>query len=488
MLDLKEKNPLEMLRQFAVNLNGDLLEDLGAAKLSLNNGNGKGYISLYEVFPGLTAWIYNIEFTRDYTIDLNFSKNRLFYFGYHLSGYQMTKFPNEGMAKKIGERQNFILSGEPDSKAQFKIPGKIRFESCFLIIEPNKLDNRRSNTKTQLKAHLSEIFGEANAKQSYRYFGNIDFRTGFYTERIVKNKRTDLVGRLLVESAILGMLASQIAAHDHDIDTESLQPDLTKEELSGIALMGDYIKENIGEKLPVKELSRRTGLSPKKLQSGVRFLYGHSINKYTANIRLERARELFNETDMNVSQICYKVGYTSRSFFSKQFQDRYGVLPSDYRNTLRKDNLLYEISYRSMAKPDVDGETVGDILMTSKSNNNSLDITGSLIYHRNVFFQLIEGPRRDVLELYEKIKKDSRHFDVQTIWKGSKPSRDFTEWDMAMISDEGVLTIPHDGNTQELGLGHLMGDIGQQSLESKNLWRKVRNVLKTSFENGDISD
>ena len=67
MLDLKEAIPLEMLRQFVVNFDTDLIENFGAAKMLLDNDKGKGSISLYEVFSGLTAWVYNINFTEDVT-------------------------------------------------------------------------------------------------------------------------------------------------------------------------------------------------------------------------------------------------------------------------------------------------------------------------------------------------------------------------------------------------------------------------------------
>lgn len=487
-MKLKEGTPLHMLRQFAVNLNADLNENFGASLLELDNINGKGSIALYEVFPGLTAWVYDIKFNEEYNFVHVFSKERVFYFGYHVSGHQMTKFPGEQDFKKISKGQNFILSGEEGNKSEFSIPADLSYRCCYLILQPELLKQRSTKTKKELQVHLTEIFSTTGAGKLYRYFGDIDFRTGLYSEVVIRNKRTDLVGRLLTEAAILNMLASQIEAHDHDQSTENLQPDLSKKELFRIAGLGNYIQKNIGERPSIQKLSHQIGMSPKKLQSGIRFLFGHSVNQYTSNIRLEMARELFNDSDMNVSQICYHVGYTSRSYFAKQFKKRYGVLPNDYRKSLYRDDMLYEVSYRSMAVNDISGEDIADILRISRTDNKANGITGSLIYHRTVFFQLIEGPKKAVQEIYGKIISDSRHFDVQTIWSGSKLERDFKEWDMAMLSDEGVLEVPHEGSTKTLSLGHLMGDIGEQSFESKNLWQKVRNILKTSIDGSNISD
>ena len=112
MLGLNENSPFEMLRQFAVHLNADLQEDFGAARLILDNEKGKGGIRLYEIFPGLTAWVYDINFNSDFTIVLKFSEGRPYYFGYHISGYQMQKFQNEEESRKIEQGQNFTLVGE----------------------------------------------------------------------------------------------------------------------------------------------------------------------------------------------------------------------------------------------------------------------------------------------------------------------------------------------------------------------------------------
>ena len=480
MLDLKEDSPLMMLRQFAVHFDADLQEGLGAASMSLSNKRGEGIIKLYELFPGLTAWVYDIEFNEDFIIDMTFAKDKPYYFGYPLEGVQYQKFPNDKEYQTINQGQNFIIVSEPGTKSEFKIPSGKLFKCCYLIINPKRFQDSTANLKTQLQVDLNDIFQDISEKRPYRYFGDVDVRTGLFVEIIVKNNRTDLVGRLLTEGAVLNMLASQIHAHDHDKNTESFQPDLSIEELNKLSDIGDYVKANLGKKLSIADISYHTGLPPKKLQLGFKFLFGYSVNQYISNIRLERAKELIYTTDKTISEICFQVGYSSRSYLSKVFFERYGVLPSDYKSSFIKNNLVFEVSYRSMAKSELTEKDIEAILQASRENNNNFNITGSLIYHRNVFFQIIEGSKADVLKLYDKIKSDKRHFDVQTLWQGVKKTRDFEEWDMAVLTDESLLNIKAQGNTKNLNLGHLMGDLDGESLMSQNLWRKVRTIIQTS--------
>ena len=54
---------------------------------------------------------------------------------------------------------------------------------------------------------------------------------------------------------------------------------------------------------------------------------------------------------------------------------------------------------------------VDDILTKSRAKNPAAGITGNLIYHADLFLQLLEGPQSAVNELYEKILADNRHAD-----------------------------------------------------------------------------
>ena len=253
-----------------------------------------------------------------------------------------------------------------------------------------------------------------------------------------------------------------------------------KRNLPKISALGDYISQHISQKINIAGLSSHFGLSPKKLQAGVHYLYGYSVNNYITNVRLEMAKELIYTTDKNVSDICYEVGYSSRSYFSKLFNERFGKLPSALKNSFKNEELLFEVTYRSMARAEVTEKDLENILETSREMNKKYGVTGSLIYHRRVFFQLIEGPKKNILKLYNNIKKDKRHFDVITMWQGVKLYRDFEEWDMALLSDDGALDIPYEGDTKSLSLRRFMGDLDEQSVTSQNLWRMVRNVLKTA--------
>jgi two-component system response regulator YesN len=46
---------------------------------------------------------------------------------------------------------------------------------------------------------------------------------------------------------------------------------------------------------------------------------------------MEAAKEMLRDTDLNVSEICEKVGYSDSKYFTKTFTREAGLKPNQYR-------------------------------------------------------------------------------------------------------------------------------------------------------------
>ena len=70
------------------------------------------------------------------------------------------------------------------------------------------------------------------------------------------------------------------------------------------------------------------------------------------------------------------------------------------------------ISYVSTARKGLLDSDIEDLMNYIKLRNDFLDITGILIYSEGNFFQILEG-QKDVISLvFEKIKRDTRHYNI----------------------------------------------------------------------------
>jgi AraC family transcriptional regulator, transcriptional activator of the genes for pyochelin and ferripyochelin receptors len=93
------------------------------------------------------------------------------------------------------------------------------------------------------------------------------------------------------------------------------------------------IDEQWSEKLTIGVIARRAGLNRTKLSRGFRELYRCSVGEALADRRLAEARRQLLATDLPVSVIGYRTGYSNNASFSRAFGRRFGLSPSELRNS-----------------------------------------------------------------------------------------------------------------------------------------------------------
>ena len=89
----------------------------------------------------------------------------------------------------------------------------------------------------------------------------------------------------------------------------------------------DLANPNLG----VEQLAEELFLSRSKLYRKIKALTGDTATEFIRKIRLEKAKELLEKTDLTVSEIGYKVGFSSPSYFTKCFKNQFGRIPKEVR-------------------------------------------------------------------------------------------------------------------------------------------------------------
>jgi AraC family transcriptional regulator len=93
----------------------------------------------------------------------------------------------------------------------------------------------------------------------------------------------------------------------------------------------DFASACYDQPVTLGDIARAACLSPNHLLRSFHRLFGHTPHQYLSEVRLERARELLEHTDLSVTEICFAVGYESLGSFSTLFRRRFGVSPEKYR-------------------------------------------------------------------------------------------------------------------------------------------------------------
>ena len=105
--------------------------------------------------------------------------------------------------------------------------------------------------------------------------------------------------------------------------------------------------------------------------------------------------------------------------------------------SIKRIEMLAQLIYVSDRNETCTELDVGKILVSCKTNNAASGITGVLLYSDTKFIQMIEGEGDTVTELYNRIKKDSRHSNAMMISFGPIDARSFPSFHMGARKIQG---------------------------------------------------
>jgi TolB-like protein/AraC-like DNA-binding protein len=90
------------------------------------------------------------------------------------------------------------------------------------------------------------------------------------------------------------------------------------------------IESNLeNEQFGVSELARAIGMSRSNLHRKIKSVSGKSVSRFIQEVRLSKAHELLKDSDLTVSEVAYRVGFGSATYFTKCFHDHFGYPPGE---------------------------------------------------------------------------------------------------------------------------------------------------------------
>ena len=89
--------------------------------------------------------------------------------------------------------------------------------------------------------------------------------------------------------------------------------------------------------LSVDEFASEMALGRSVFYQKVKGVTGLTPNDYIRTFRLKKAATLFQNGETRISEVCYRVGFSSPSYFTKRFTMQFGISPSDYLKKLGRE-------------------------------------------------------------------------------------------------------------------------------------------------------
>ncbi|PNW29124.1 BLUF domain-containing protein [Formosa algae] len=135
---------------------------------------------------------------------------------------------------------------------------------------------------------------------------------------------------------------------------------------------------------------------------------------------------------------------------------------------------MYQLNYHSKSVSELELNQLEHILETANVVNANKDVSGCLVYYNSSFVQILEGNKKDVLDVFEKIKTDNRHHSITLLWENYVDKRYFNKWSMAFHSPEDQFS------TQFVNNLLMLSSFSEKNSGSlRSFWGHVRRILES---------
>lgn len=161
---------------------------------------------------------------------------------------------------------------------------------------------------------------------------------GFYQNTICQGALLgSAIERIPVEKAVIETVRTFKKQDFSSSDTlvkQVLNGNMEKKDYA--EFMIQYIENNYGKRVRLKDLSEITYMSVSRLSVLFKEKTGQSFTQYLIHFRMKKAKEMLRFTDLPIKEISLKVGYEDYSQFVKMFRKIVKVAPNIYRMNSQK--------------------------------------------------------------------------------------------------------------------------------------------------------
>lgn len=272
-------------------------------------------------------------------------KNPFIDFGIVLAGNMRNSFLGRSTAKI--EVNNLPgrggISFFPESEGQVEIPAQQRMQILHIHIDPQLLHSMLEGELDIIPADFKPIV-EGGTTRGYFCQGEMNPAVQALAYQILCGPLPGIPKRLFLEGKALEFISQQIAWMGSQGgllgNFQRSRPVLSPGERDRIQAAREILVQDLASPPTLSELSQRVGLSLNKLGAGFRELFGTTVYGFLREYQMQKARLLFEEADMNVSQVAWEVGYINVSHFSTAYKKRFGIQPKSFLKSARRKTLL----------------------------------------------------------------------------------------------------------------------------------------------------
>ncbi|MEX3007830.1 GlxA family transcriptional regulator [Hoeflea sp. TYP-13] len=207
---------------------------------------------------------------------------------------------------------------------------------AYTMAKAGLLDGRRATIHWENQDSFREAFPQVDLT-TWTYTGDENrYSTAGGTSGIdlMLHLVSELEGEELADAVAQQLNYSSIRVIQHDARVSV--PDRINLRHTKLSHVIHEMEQNIEDGLSSSELAKRVNISTRQLERLFQRYLGQTPKRYFTELRLQRARNLLEQTDMKIIDIAVACGFSSPAHFSKLFRRRFDNSP----HGLRKEKLF----------------------------------------------------------------------------------------------------------------------------------------------------
>lgn len=138
--------------------------------------------------------------------------------------------------------------------------------------------------------------------------------------------------RIQLEQMLIQLFRRYTKTHNTPTITKSLKLKNDAEIYQSILV---YLENNIHSQLSITQICEDNLIGRSQLQKLFRKNSQHGVIDYFSRMKINTAKQMIREKQLNFTQISDSLGYTSIHYFSRQFKKIVGMTPSEYASSIK---------------------------------------------------------------------------------------------------------------------------------------------------------
>jgi AraC-like DNA-binding protein len=338
-IHLNTHNIKRIFETFQIHLGGKLNKRPDEYQLVLDNEIAKGEIRGFYLDTNLVFFEYDLVFSQITEIISNSPATNPIFFLYCAQGKLEHSFGQDEEKVILNQFQTGIFSCNAHIASVLSFGKDISFRGTVITLATS-INPELEDQLDFLSERAMQKFAPQSNQQTFSYTGFYNLKIADQLQQLEKIKQKGLIRNLLFRGIVRTALAMKIEQYEEDLKIGIFRSStLSEDDIDEIKELSIFIRNYPERAYSIEQLTKLSGLSAAKLQEGFKLYYHQTVSAYIRSVRVQHAEDLIKNTNMNISEIVYSIGLTSRSYFSKIFREKFDCSPKFYQdNQLRNTN------------------------------------------------------------------------------------------------------------------------------------------------------